>query len=168
MSELLTHSMLIHPTQVKKARMCLTILRSSTRQEAWTHTTWRFGKPVVSYLPPKPIMPKKPPWDQLLLLRQVRKNLSSSVPWASEIWDTLLKPEAKQDLGVVHSEGISRENRHFETVTQSRDAEFGAEGFCDKTSSQFANEVLRGCILMRACTQFLHTLMQKGNSVEHT
>lgn len=68
----------------------------------------------------------------------------SSVPLASEIWDTLLKPEAKQDLGVVHSKGKRGEEGHFETVTRSRDAEFDAWSLCDKTSGGFASEVAQG------------------------
>lgn len=76
--------------------------------------------------------------------------------------------EAKQDLAVVHFKGKSGEKGHFETVTHSRDAEFGAWSLCDKTSSQFANEVVGRSVLIRACTQLLHPLMQKGNSVEQT
>lgn len=147
MSELPTHSMLIHPTQAKQALMYFTDLRSSRSQEAWRHITWRLGKPVASYMLPNSILLKKKKKRRPATSTQTGQEQfeqMSSEPLASETWDTLLKPEAKQDLGVVHSKGKRGEEGHFETVTRSRDAEFDAWSLCDKTSSGFANEVAQG------------------------
>lgn len=58
------------------------------------------------------------------------------------------------------------EGQDTETATQSRDIEFAAQGLCDKTSSQFSNEVIRRDVPTRACTPVLHLLMQKDNSAE--
>lgn len=51
-------------------------------------------------------------------------------------------------------------------MTQSKDAEFDAQDLHGKTSSQFANEVVRRGVLTRGCTQLLHPLMEEDNSVE--
>lgn len=90
MSELLTHSMLIHHTQVKQVLMCLTSLRSSRSQEAWRHSTLKLGKPVASYLSPNSILlkKKKTPRDQLLPLKQVRNSLIRFPLYHEHPWNT--------------------------------------------------------------------------------
>lgn len=72
----------------------------------------------------------------------------------------LLKPEAKQNIGVDHYQDKSREKGHSETPTQSKDDEFDAQGLCDKASRQFAKEVVRRRVLTRACAPLSHAKTQ--------
>lgn len=60
---------------------------------------------------------------------------------------------------------VRAERQDTETTTHSRDRELADQGLCYKTSSQFANGVLRRDAT-RACTLVLHLLMQKDNSVK--